>query len=98
MSEIEAEKYLKGTLSKDKNEILFTKYDINYNKIDPIFRKGSTIIRQKTEITSISPRNGEPVTRIKLIPTAVYDDIIGQEFWDAHPELLEEKKRNNNHA
>ncbi|KAG2207904.1 hypothetical protein INT47_010888 [Mucor saturninus] len=98
MTEIEAEKYLKGTLSKDKNEILFSKYDINYTKIDPIYRKGSTIIRQKTEVTTISPRNGEPVTRIKLIPTAVYDDIIGQTFWDAHPELLEEKKRNNNHA
>jgi len=44
-------------------------------------------------VTSISPRNGEEVKRIKLIPTAIYDDIIGQEFWDRHPELLAEKRK-----
>lgn len=91
MTEVEAENHLKGSLSKDKNEILFTRFNINYNKIDPIYKKGSTIIRQKTEVTSISPRNGEEVKRIKLVPTAVYDDIIGNEFWEAHPELLAEK-------
>ncbi|CAO3654595.1 unnamed protein product [Mucor hiemalis] len=91
MTQIEAEDHLKGSFSKDKNEILFTQFNINYNKIDPIYKKGSTIIRRKTEVTSISPRNGEEVKRIKLVPTAVYDDIIGPEFWDAHPELLAEK-------
>ncbi|KAG1445381.1 hypothetical protein G6F56_009935 [Rhizopus delemar] len=50
--------------------------------------RGSTIIRQKTQVTSTSPRTGEQVTRTKLIPTAIHDDIIGQEFWDQHPELL----------
>ena len=38
---------VQGTFSKDKNEILFTEFDINYAKIEPIYRKGSTIIRQK---------------------------------------------------
>ncbi len=80
---------LQGSFSKDKNEILFTQFNINYNNIEPVYRKGSTIIRQKTEVTSISPRNGEQVKRIKLVPTAVYDDIIGEKFWNDHPELLE---------
>jgi len=35
-----------GTDSKDKNELLFTKFDINYNKLPPMFRKGSTLVRR----------------------------------------------------
>ncbi|CEI90262.1 hypothetical protein CU097_010460 [Rhizopus azygosporus] len=88
MKESEAEAKLRGSFAKDKNEILFSTFNINYNNIDPIYRKGSTIIRKKTEVTSTSPRTGELVTRTKLIPTAVYEDIIGQQFWDEHPELL----------
>lgn len=34
-----------GTDSKDKNELLFKKFDINYNKLPPMFRKGSTLVR-----------------------------------------------------
>ncbi|KAG0740621.1 hypothetical protein G6F57_005833 [Rhizopus arrhizus] len=89
MTETEAEARLRGTFSKDKNEILFSEFNINYNNIDPIYRKGSTIIRQKTQVTSVSPRTGEQVKRIKLLPTAIHEDIIGQQFWMEHPELLE---------
>ena len=71
-----------------KNEILFN-HGINYNNLPQIYRKGSTIIRQKTEVTSISPRDGQEVKRMKLIPTAIHEDIIGQAFWDQHSELLE---------
>ncbi|OBZ91808.1 putative tRNA(His) guanylyltransferase [Choanephora cucurbitarum] len=88
MTETEAEKHLRGSFSKDKNEILFN-HGINYNNLPQIYRKGSTIIRQKTEVTSISPRDGQEVKRMKLIPTAIHEDIIGQAFWDQHSELLE---------
>ncbi|KAI9473790.1 MAG: Thg1 C terminal domain-containing protein [Benjaminiella poitrasii] len=88
MSEDEAEKRLRGTFSKDKNEILYSQFGINYNDLAAVYKKGSTIIRKKTEVTSISPNNGEEVKRMKLVPTAVYEDIIGQAFWDEHPELL----------
>ncbi|KAI7904681.1 tRNA-histidine guanylyltransferase 1 [Cokeromyces recurvatus] len=88
LSEEEAEKRLRGTFSKDKHEILFTQFSINYNNIEPIYKKGSTIIRKKTEVTSISPNSGEEVKRMKLVPTAIYEDIIGDAFWEAHPELL----------
>ncbi|KAF7721639.1 tRNA-histidine guanylyltransferase 1-like [Apophysomyces ossiformis] len=87
-SETEAEEILRGTFSKDKHEILFSQFGINYNTIEQIYRKGSTIIRQKTEVSSISPNTGEEVKRIKLVPTAVHEDIIGQDFWDKRPELL----------
>ncbi|KIR24820.1 tRNA(His) guanylyltransferase [Cryptococcus deuterogattii LA55] len=41
----EANKTLQGTNSKDKNEILFTKFGINYNTLPEMFRKGSVCVR-----------------------------------------------------
>ena len=37
--------FVKGTLAADKNEILFSRFDINYNKEPEMFRKGSVIYR-----------------------------------------------------
>ncbi|KEY66525.1 hypothetical protein S7711_04851 [Stachybotrys chartarum IBT 7711] len=41
----EAEKALAGTLAADKNEILFSRFGINYNNEPEIFRKGSVVFR-----------------------------------------------------
>ncbi|ESK89465.1 putative trnahis guanylyltransferase [Moniliophthora roreri MCA 2997] len=41
----EAHATLRGTVSKEKNEILFSRFQINYNDIDPRFRKGSVVVR-----------------------------------------------------
>ncbi|KAI0397390.1 tRNA guanylyltransferase [Xylariaceae sp. FL0594] len=41
----EAEKYLAGTFAADKNEILFSKFKINYNNEPEIYKKGSVIFR-----------------------------------------------------
>ncbi|GAB0133951.1 transcriptional activator [Epichloe bromicola] len=41
----EAEKILAGTLAAEKNEILFSKFHINYNNEPEIFKKGSVIFR-----------------------------------------------------
>ncbi|KAI0007645.1 tRNA guanylyltransferase [Xylariaceae sp. FL0662B] len=41
----EAEKFLAGTLASDKNEILFSKFKINYNNEPEIFKKGSVVYR-----------------------------------------------------
>jgi tRNA(His) guanylyltransferase len=45
VSQTEAELQLKGTLSGDKNEILFKQFGINYNNEPPVCRKGSVIYR-----------------------------------------------------
>ncbi|KAL8971036.1 MAG: hypothetical protein Q9183_001247, partial [Haloplaca sp. 2 TL-2023] len=45
MGTTEAEEMLKGTLAADKNEILFSKFGINYNNEPEQFRKGSVIFR-----------------------------------------------------
>ncbi|KAL3423444.1 tRNA guanylyltransferase [Phlyctema vagabunda] len=40
-----AEKELAGTLSADKNEILFSRFNINYNRELDMYKKGSVIFR-----------------------------------------------------
>lgn len=45
MSNKEAEEALKGTLAADKNEILFSRFGINYNHEPEIYKKGSVIFR-----------------------------------------------------
>eukprot|EP01027_Heterolobosea_sp_BB2_P017948 GEZU01025363.1.p1 GENE.GEZU01025363.1~~GEZU01025363.1.p1 ORF type:complete len:227 (+),score=31.98 GEZU01025363.1:44-724(+) len=42
-----AEKILSGTFSKDKHELLFSRFGINYNNIDPIYRKGTVLVRKE---------------------------------------------------
>ncbi|KZF22032.1 tRNAHis guanylyltransferase [Xylona heveae TC161] len=45
MGATEAEKELMGTYSSDKNEILFSRFKINYNNEPEIYKKGSVVIR-----------------------------------------------------
>lgn len=42
-------RYIQGTFSKDKHEILFSRFDINYNTLDPRFRKGSILVREEVD-------------------------------------------------
>lgn len=70
-----AEKKLMGTLSKDKHELLFSCFGINYNNEHEMFKKGSIILRNKT---------GESKSEINVF----YIDIIGDQFWKDHPSLL----------
>lgn len=35
-----------GTVSSDKNEILFKRFGINYNSEDEMYKKGSVVYRQ----------------------------------------------------
>ena len=45
-----------GTLSADKNEILFSRFHINYNNEPEIFKKGSVVFRD----VSLLPRCPSP--------------------------------------
>ncbi|KAG5641868.1 hypothetical protein DXG03_004092 [Asterophora parasitica] len=38
---------LRGTVSKEKHEILFTRFQVNYNQIDERYRKGSVLVREE---------------------------------------------------
>ncbi|KAJ5292043.1 hypothetical protein N7478_001294 [Penicillium angulare] len=46
MSNTDAEQELKGTVSSDKNEILFKRFGMNYNNEEEIYKKGSVLYRQ----------------------------------------------------
>ncbi|BGP31295.1 tRNA-His guanylyltransferase [Rhodotorula toruloides] len=41
---VEAEQELSGTISSQKQEILFSQFGINYNNLEPMYRKGSLVI------------------------------------------------------
>lgn len=84
-----AETRLKGTLSSDKNELLFTDFGINYNDEDPIYKKGTIQIResfQELVVNSrISSKEETYRTRGRVIELNV--DMIGEQFWIDHPIL-----------
>ncbi|XP_011187676.1 probable tRNA(His) guanylyltransferase [Zeugodacus cucurbitae] len=77
----EAEAELRGTFSADKNEMLFTKFGINYNQLPAMFRKGTILLRKRVKI---SDKDG--FNRQLIVP--VHDDMIREKFWKEHSELL----------
>ena len=47
---------LQGTLAADKNEILFSDFGINYNNEPLLLRKGTTLIWEKVDTSSLTGR------------------------------------------
>jgi len=88
-TEIEAENALKGTLSDFKNELLFSQFQINYNNLPQMFKKGSVLIRRKMEENVKDSRTGEDTIRTKLRVVVLHEDIIDKKFWDSNPGLLQ---------
>ncbi|KAL6767817.1 THG1 [Auxenochlorella protothecoides x Auxenochlorella symbiontica] len=88
MDQAAAHERLKGTLSSHKNELLFSEYGINYNEIPARFRKGSTLIRQRAEVRVKKP-DGSWGVREKWVLQVLHVDIIGNQFWEEHPHLVE---------
>lgn len=93
----QAEERLKGTLAADKNEILFSEFDINYNNEDPVHRKGTTLIWEKQD-EAVTKRMKLPneeekdvtVTRSRKRVQSFHCDIIGGAFWEEHLGILED--------
>ncbi|KIY43870.1 tRNAHis guanylyltransferase [Fistulina hepatica ATCC 64428] len=75
----EAHATLKGTVSSTKQEILFSRFQINYNNIDERFRKGSVIVREPNASTSSAS-----CTQV------LHCDIIKDDFWIERPYILSE--------
>ncbi|KAG5853470.1 hypothetical protein ANANG_G00073800 [Anguilla anguilla] len=95
LSTVQAEDRLKGTLAADKNEILFSEFNINYNNEPLIHRKGTSLIWEKVDETTtkqvrVSNEDKEvAVTRSRKRVSAHHCDIIGDQFWTEHPDILE---------
>lgn len=91
-SEQEAQLALKGTFAKDKNELLAQQFQINYDDEPTMFRKGSSVYREKVETTVKIDDFGDPIKRPRLKVTVAHVDIIGPEFWENHQHILREGK------
>ncbi|MEW5300981.1 MAG: hypothetical protein WDW36_003867 [Sanguina aurantia] len=83
----EAQLTLKGTLTEFKNELLFSRFGINYSKISEQFKKGSTVIRQKVSTQKVL-EDGTVVERSKKALVVLHVDIIRDEFWRQNPDLV----------
>ncbi|KAF7317260.1 Histidine tRNA guanylyltransferase [Mycena chlorophos] len=96
----EAHATLKGTQSKDKHELLFSRFNINYNSIDARFRKGSVLVRDSQPASTTDASDAAPSvptdaaiskkSKAKIKPAVVvlHCDIIKDEFWDGRPDIL----------
>ncbi|KAI5633954.1 tRNAHis guanylyltransferase domain-containing protein [Phthorimaea operculella] len=76
----QAEKRLCGTVSADKNEILFSEFKINYNGEPEIFKRGTLLLRKSMYVESLQ--------RDLTVIVDVHDDMLKDKFWTNHAGLL----------
>ncbi|XP_061312787.1 probable tRNA(His) guanylyltransferase isoform X1 [Pezoporus flaviventris] len=98
LTPVQAQDRLQGTLAGDKNEILFSEFNINYNNEPLMYRKGTVLVWQKVNEVMTKkmklPKEAEEKevevtrTRTKVVP--LHCDIIGDQFWEEYPEILDE--------
>uniref|UniRef100_A0A2K5NCT1 Probable tRNA(His) guanylyltransferase n=1 Tax=Cercocebus atys TaxID=9531 RepID=A0A2K5NCT1_CERAT len=79
LTPVQAQGRLQGTLAADKNEILFSEFNINYNNEPLMYRKGTVLIWQKVMLLC-SKKNGSQEKRAcahsKLSPLCcLYADV-----------------------
>lgn len=102
----QSQEKLKGTLSSDKNELLFNDFSLNYNNLPEMYRKGTVIIHQKEkelDANSLSPLERSPRNSVSFsfqgdyIPRTrvqiLHCDIISEKFWTEHPQILDGVKK-----
>lgn len=81
----EAEAELCGTFSSDKNELLFSKFGINYNNLPGMYRKGTILVRKNVRVKTLNNKKCQ-----LIVP--LFTDLIQERFWSDHPEILSEEK------
>ncbi|KAL9175038.1 hypothetical protein ABFS82_02G089900 [Erythranthe guttata] len=91
-SKSDAQNYLKGTQTREKNELLDQLSGIvnYYNTLPPIFCHGSSIYWDK-EVNMVDDEEGAAIKSHKIV-VVKHCNIIETSFWEAHPEILDEKR------
>ena len=81
---------MSGTFSADKNEILFSEFNTNYNQEPDQFKKGSVVYRKKVEVPCVDAKTGEQTGETKLRGKMFVEhcDLIGDAFWEENPQFL----------
>uniref|UniRef100_A0A1J3K040 tRNA(His) guanylyltransferase n=1 Tax=Noccaea caerulescens TaxID=107243 RepID=A0A1J3K040_NOCCA len=82
----QSQDYLKGTQTREKNELLSRQFGIEYNSLPLIFRMGSSVFRLKE---AVAFENGVVLWK-KLEGEVVVDhcNIIEHAFWEEHPHIF----------
>ncbi|CAF9920167.1 MAG: hypothetical protein GOMPHAMPRED_001997 [Gomphillus americanus] len=104
LTETQAEEELRGTVSADKNEILFSRFGVNYNDESEIYKKGNVLYRKYEEgeaekamtasenflqePLSKSQRDKQRKRKSKATIELVHVDIIKDAFWEERPWIL----------
>ncbi|TFK99497.1 tRNAHis guanylyltransferase [Pterulicium gracile] len=99
----QADATLKGTISSQKQEILFSRFGVNYSKVPERFRKGSVIVRDlisepqpESNVEGDGGHTHSPRKKRKDKSKPQYTiqilhcDIIKDDFWLARQHLLED--------
>ncbi|CAL1716157.1 unnamed protein product [Somion occarium] len=80
---------------KTKHEILFSRFNINYNSLPERFRKGSVLVKEDTPVEGEVPEKAQSLDTRDLNNSKTssqvvlhHCDIIKDDFWDARPFLL----------
>lgn len=60
MNTSEAHKRLKGTFSKDKHNILFEEFKMNYNDEPDVFKRGSIILHEYNSTEALDEKPNSP--------------------------------------
>ncbi|KAG8368974.1 hypothetical protein BUALT_Bualt15G0102000 [Buddleja alternifolia] len=91
-SKSEAQNYLKGTQAHEKNELLVQLSGIMdyYNTLPLMFRQGSSVYWDK-EMKVVDSKEEGGAGKSRKIAVVKYCNIIENSFWEAHPEILDEK-------
>ena len=63
MTQTAAEEHLNGTVSGDKNEILWSRFGINYNNEPDLYKKGSVVSREYAPEIPAGTKDGVRVER-----------------------------------
>ena len=79
---------LKGTLTCDKNEVMFQR-GINYNDLPAMWRRGSTVVWEQAERAERAEGGDSGRRKPKRVLRVVHEDIIKNGFWTRRPWVLE---------
>lgn len=91
MTPTAAEEELKGTVAADKNEILFSRFGINYNNEPQMFRKGSVVFREYALVVPASQKDVEAADEVSGAVTL--GDEGRQELSKTQAEKLKKLRR-----
>lgn len=85
-SKSEAQNFLKGTQTGDKEKLL-KQFGIDYHKLPAMFRQGSSIFWDKEDITMMQEKEKPGGNSLKRV-IVEHCNIIEPSFWAAHPTIL----------